>query len=116
MQKVALAFVCFVAVAARNPDADEQDALARFLLATQGAPLATKTRTKTSLPMTQKRHAANTFAPLFEELVQQRAGPVTMQGGDRVPLALVGVVGGVAALGLLVLFLSGGYSGLGSSL
>jgi len=112
MQKVALAFVCFVAVAARKPDADEQDALARILLATQGSPLATQTRTKTSLPMTQKRQAAN----IFEELVQQRAGPVTMQGGDRVPLALVGIVGGVAALGLVVLFLSGAYSGLGSSL
>jgi hypothetical protein len=34
----------------------------------------------------------------------------------RVPLWMVGVVGGLAALGLLSLFVFGAYSGLGSSL
>jgi photosystem II PsbJ protein len=34
----------------------------------------------------------------------------------RIPLWLVGTVAGVAALGLLDLFISGSYSGLGSSL
>ena len=34
----------------------------------------------------------------------------------RIPLWLVGTVGGVAALGLLALFFYGSYTGLGSSL
>jgi photosystem II PsbJ protein len=34
----------------------------------------------------------------------------------RIPLWMVATVGGVAALGILVLFFFGSYSGLGSSL
>ena len=34
----------------------------------------------------------------------------------RIPLWMVGTVGGLAALGLLTLFFFGSYSGLGSSL
>lgn len=34
----------------------------------------------------------------------------------RIPLWLVGTVAGVAAIGLLALFISGSYVGLGSSL
>jgi photosystem II PsbJ protein len=39
-----------------------------------------------------------------------------MSATGRVPLWLVGLVGGLAALGLLSLFIYGSYSGLGSSL
>jgi hypothetical protein len=39
-----------------------------------------------------------------------------MSDVGRVPLWMVGVVGGLAALGLLSLFVFGAYSGLGSSL
>ena len=39
-----------------------------------------------------------------------------MSSTGRVPLWLVGLVGGFAALGLLSLFIYGSYSGLGSSL
>jgi|TARA_B100001142_G_C14274293_1_gene632205 photosystem II PsbJ protein len=34
----------------------------------------------------------------------------------RIPLWVVGTVGGIAAIGLLALFFYGSYSGLGSSL
>ena len=34
----------------------------------------------------------------------------------RIPLCVVGTVGGIAALGLLSLFFYGSYSGIGSSL
>lgn len=34
----------------------------------------------------------------------------------RIPLWVVGTVGGIAAIGLLALFISGSYYGLGSSL
>jgi len=39
-----------------------------------------------------------------------------MAGTGRIPLWLVGLVGGLAALTLLSLFFYGAYSGLGSSL
>jgi len=39
-----------------------------------------------------------------------------MSNTGRVPLWLVGLVGGLAAIGILSLFLYGAYSGLGSSL
>ena len=39
-----------------------------------------------------------------------------MAGTGRIPLWLVGLVGGLAALTMLSLFLCGAYSGLGSSL
>jgi len=39
-----------------------------------------------------------------------------MAGTGRIPLWLVGLVGGLAALSLLSLFFYGAYSGLGSSL
>tara|TARA_B100000780_G_scaffold139167_1_gene97456 strand:+ start:688 stop:807 length:120 start_codon:yes stop_codon:yes gene_type:complete len=39
-----------------------------------------------------------------------------MTGTGRIPLWLVGLVGGLAALTMLSLFLYGAYSGLGSSL
>ena len=39
-----------------------------------------------------------------------------MSGTGRIPLWLVGLVGGLAALTMLSLFLYGAYSGLGSSL
>ncbi len=39
-----------------------------------------------------------------------------MSNTGRIPLWLVGLVGGFAALGLLSLFFYGAYSGLGSSL
>jgi len=39
-----------------------------------------------------------------------------MTGAGRIPLWLVGLVGGLAALTLLSAFLYGAYSGLGSSL
>jgi photosystem II PsbJ protein len=39
-----------------------------------------------------------------------------MAGTGRIPLWLVALVGGLAALGLLSLFVYGSYSGLGSSL
>jgi photosystem II PsbJ protein len=39
-----------------------------------------------------------------------------MASTGRVPLLLVGLVGGLAAIGLLSVFIYGSYSGLGSSL
>jgi|TARA_Y100000813_G_scaffold1305_1_gene1006 photosystem II PsbJ protein len=39
-----------------------------------------------------------------------------MAGTGRIPLWLVALVGGLAALGVLALFIYGSYSGLGSSL
>jgi len=39
-----------------------------------------------------------------------------MAGTGRVPLWLVALVGGLAALALLAVFIYGSYSGLGSSL
>ena len=39
-----------------------------------------------------------------------------MAGTGRIPLWLVALVGGVAALAVLALFIYGSYSGLGSSL
>jgi photosystem II PsbJ protein len=39
-----------------------------------------------------------------------------MASTGRVPLWLVGLVGGLAAIGLLSVFIYGSYSGLGSSL
>ncbi|MDA9370539.1 photosystem II reaction center protein J [Gloeomargaritaceae cyanobacterium AH-226-B11] len=39
-----------------------------------------------------------------------------MSNTGRVPLWLVGLVGGLAAIGILSLFFYGAYSGLGSSL
>jgi|TARA_B110000967_G_scaffold123895_1_gene126588 photosystem II PsbJ protein len=39
-----------------------------------------------------------------------------MTGTGRIPLWLVGLVGGLAALTMLSLFFYGAYSGLGSSL
>ena len=39
-----------------------------------------------------------------------------MAGTGRIPLWLVALVGGLAALGVLSLFIYGSYSGLGSSL
>jgi|TARA_X000000950_G_C13519029_1_gene498838 photosystem II PsbJ protein len=39
-----------------------------------------------------------------------------MAGTGRVPLWLVALVGGLAALGVLAVFIYGSYSGLGSSL
>ena len=39
-----------------------------------------------------------------------------MSGTGRVPLWLVALVGGLAALGVLAVFIYGSYSGLGSSL
>ena len=38
-----------------------------------------------------------------------------MAGTGRIPLWLVALVGGLAALGVLALFIYGSYSGLGSS-
>jgi photosystem II PsbJ protein len=39
-----------------------------------------------------------------------------MAGTGRIPLWLVALVGGLAAIGVLALFFYGSYSGLGSSL
>jgi len=39
-----------------------------------------------------------------------------MAGTGRIPLWLVALMGGLAALGVLALFIYGSYSGLGSSL
>ena len=39
-----------------------------------------------------------------------------MAGTGRIPLWLVALVGGLAALGVFALFIYGSYSGLGSSL
>jgi photosystem II PsbJ protein len=39
-----------------------------------------------------------------------------MAGTGRIPLWLVALVGGLAALGVLALFIYGSYSGLGSAL
>jgi photosystem II PsbJ protein len=39
-----------------------------------------------------------------------------MAGTGRIPLWLVALVGGLAALGVLAIFIYGSYSGLGSSL
>ena len=39
-----------------------------------------------------------------------------MSNTGRIPLWLVGLVGGLAAIGILSLFFYGAYSGLGSSL
>ena len=39
-----------------------------------------------------------------------------MANTGRIPLSLVGLVGGFAAISLLALFFYGAYSGLGSSL
>ena len=39
-----------------------------------------------------------------------------MAGTGRIPLWLVALLGGLAALGVLALFIYGSYSGLGSSL
>ena len=39
-----------------------------------------------------------------------------MAGTGRIPVWLVALVGGLAALGVLALFIYGSYSGLGSSL
>jgi|TARA_Y100000992_G_C21106675_1_gene415264 photosystem II PsbJ protein len=39
-----------------------------------------------------------------------------MAGTGRVPLWLVALVGGLAAIGVLAVFIYGSYSGLGSSL
>jgi len=39
-----------------------------------------------------------------------------MSNTGRIPLWLVGLVGGLAAIGVLALFFYGAYSGLGSSL
>ena len=39
-----------------------------------------------------------------------------MAGTGRIPLWLVALVGGLAVLGVLALFIYGSYSGLGSSL
>jgi photosystem II PsbJ protein len=39
-----------------------------------------------------------------------------MSGTGRIPLWLVGLVGGLAAITVLSLFIYGAYSGLGSSL
>jgi hypothetical protein len=42
--------------------------------------------------------------------------PLRVEDNDRVPLWIVSLFGGLAAMGILTLFLFGSYSGLGSSL
>jgi photosystem II PsbJ protein len=53
------------------------------------------------------------FRVIFSIKIKER---IFMAGTGRIPLWLVALVGGLAVIAMLSLFLDGSYSGLGSSL